>query len=262
MPFKYDAQGNIVTADHNGKKLPVFVNAKGEEAPFDGDGTVETISRLNGEARTHREAKEALEKITKGLPEALLKDPAAALKALETVANLDAKKLVDAGEIERVKGEIAKSYQAQLDELKKSNEGLNGTIYELQVGGAFASSKFIAEKCAIPADFVQARFGNNFGIDNGKVYAVDAAGNKLYSRTNPGELAGFDEAISMLIDAYPQKDAILKGTGASGGGAQNNGGAGGGSGGKGAGNFGGNRQERAAAIAAKFPELAQQGGQA
>jgi len=35
----------------------------------------------------------------------------------------------------------------------------------------------------------------------------------------PGEAAGFDEALSILVEHYPYKDQILKGTGASGGGS-------------------------------------------
>jgi len=40
---------------------PVFVDEAGKEIPFDSPGTVATISRLNGEAKGHREAKEAAE---------------------------------------------------------------------------------------------------------------------------------------------------------------------------------------------------------
>jgi hypothetical protein len=254
MPYKYDAAGALVTAEHNGKLMPVFINAKGDEAPFDADGTVATIARLNGEAQTHREGKEEAVKKLKDFDG--IADPAAARKALEIVSNLDAKKLVDAGEIERVRNEIKVAYESQIDVEKQRNVSLEEELYAEKVGGAFSRSKFIAEKFAIPADFVQARFGANFGIEEGRIYAVDAAGNKLYSQTNPGVLADFDEALSLLVDAYPQKDAILKGTGAVGGGAREGLNGNGGSGNsKGKGNMGGTRDERATAIGAKFPEL-------
>lgn len=262
MPFKYDAQGNIVTSDHNGKKLPVFVNAKGEEAPFDADGTVEAIARLNSEAKGHREAKEALETKMRPYLDAGIDDPVKAKKALELTANLDAKKLVDAGEIERVRAEIGAAWQTKLEAEAQKNSVLAEELYSERVGGAFSRSKFISERGAVPADIFQARFGSNFGMEDGKVYAVDAAGNKLYSRSNPGVPADFDEALGMLVEAYPYKDTILKGTGASGGGAQggDKGGAnGGGGGGTQKGNLGGSRDERRAAIASRFPELGQQG---
>ena len=52
---------------------------------------------------------------------------------------------------------------------------------------------------------------------------------QLPSRTRHGEPADFDEALELLVDAYPHKASILKGSGASGGGAS---GGSGGSGGK------------------------------
>ena len=60
--------------------------------------------------------------------------------------------------------------------------------------------------------------------------------------------------IETLVDQYPYKDQILKGSGASGGGAQQPNGGGGGQ--KQTGNLGGTREERAAAFAAQYPELA------
>ena len=95
MPFKTDTAGNIVTQETNGQKLPVYVHADGKEAPFDGDATLNTISRLNGEAKGHRERAEKAEGTLKGFDG--ITDPAAAMRALNTVKNLDEKKLVDAG---------------------------------------------------------------------------------------------------------------------------------------------------------------------
>ena len=255
MPFKYDAQGNIVTADHGGKKLPVFVNARGEEAPFDADGTVEAIARLNGEAKAHREAKEVALgqlKTFEGIT-----DPAAALKALELTANLDAKKLVDAGEIDRVRAEIGKAWEAKLADSAKREAALADELYTEKVGGAFSRSEFIQKKCAIPVDFIQARFGANFGIEEGKVYAVDGNGQKIYSPNNPGLLASFDEALEVLVNAHPQKAQFLNGTGASGSGGQQGGKGGGGSGQQG--NLAGNRNDRQNAIGSMFSDLPRAG---
>jgi uncharacterized protein DUF6651 len=254
MPLKYDAQGNIVTADLQGKKVPVFVNEKGEEAPFDCDGTVATIARLNGEARDHRVGKEKAEGALKVYTDLGVTDAAAAKKAMETVANLDTKKLVDAGEIERVKAEIRSAFEGQLGAEKKTNEALNGRLNSLLIGTAFAGSKFISEKGAVPADIFQARFGQHFSVEGDSVVAKDAAGNKIYSLTSPGNLAGFDEAIKILVEGYAHKDSLLKGTGSSGGGSQNQG-----AGGKGkdqpAGNLVGSRDERRGAVAQMFPDL-------
>lgn len=222
MKLKLDANGNAVIKEVNGQKMPVYVRDDGTESEFDAAGTVAVIARLNGEAKTHREAKEAAEKLLLSYKD--INDPVAALKALQTVKSLDDKKLVDAGEIEKLKAELGAAYKVQIQERDDALAKLQSTLYNEMIGGAFSRSKFIAEKVAIPADLVQARFGANFSIEDGEIHAVDHAGNKIYSTSNPGKLAGFDEALSILVNAYPQKAAILKGTGASGSGAQNGGG--------------------------------------
>jgi hypothetical protein len=207
---------------------PVYVNDDGTEAAIDLPGTAATISRLNGEAKTHREAKEAaLEKLKafEGI------DPAAARDALDKIANIDAKKLIDAGEVEKVKEGVAKALEGKMAEAQKAFETqigearanvskLEAALHDEKIGGAFARSQFIKDKLVIPADLVQARFGKNFKLEDGKVVAYDDRGQQIYSPARPGELADFDEALSSIVSVYPQKDHILKGSGGSGTGAR------------------------------------------
>ncbi|WP_236175349.1 DUF6651 domain-containing protein [Pseudomonas pseudonitroreducens] len=225
MKLKLDDQGHVVVQD--GK--PVYVHDDGKEVAFDAPGTVSTISRLNGEAKSHRERAEAAEQALKGFEG--ITDPAAALKALSTVKNLDDKRLVDAGEVEKVKAEAIKAIEDRYAPMVKENETLKGQLNSHLIGGAFASSKFIAEKFAAegPAgvEIARALFGNSLKVEDGKVVGYDQSGNKLYSRARPGELASAEEAIELLVDSYPHKNSILKGSGANGGGAGHGGGNGG-----------------------------------
>lgn len=195
---------------------PVYLEDDGKEIVFDAIGTRATITRLNGEAKQHRERAEKAEKIAKDFEG--IEDPAAARKALETVANLDAKKLVDAGEIEKVKAEIGKAYDTKLTEATTRAEQLEQQLYAEKIGGSFSRSKFVADRLAVPADMVQSVFGKHLKIEDGNVVAYDAHGNKLYSKARPGEAADFDEALEILVDQYPYRDQILKGSGHSGGG--------------------------------------------
>jgi len=103
---------------------------------------------------------------------------------------------------------------------EKERDQLRNDLYAEKIGGSFNRSQLISEKVAIPADMMQARFGSSFKVEDGKIVAYDKAGNKLFSRAKPGELADFDEALEMLIDAYPQRDQILKGANHSGSGAR------------------------------------------
>ena len=91
---------------------------------------------------------------------------------------------------------------------------------------------------------VLATFGNSFKIEEGKVVAYDAQGQKIFSRSRPGELADFNEALETLVSQYPHRDHILKSSGANGGGAPN----GGGQHKTTKGNFGGTKAERLEAI--------------
>ncbi|MGH8388170.1 MAG: DUF6651 domain-containing protein [Pseudomonas sp.] len=240
MKLKLDENGHVVVQE--GK--PVYVHDDGKEVAFDASSTVSTITRLNAEAKSHRERAEAAEKSLKGFDG--IADPAAARNALDVVSKLDQKKLVDAGEIDTVRNEISKAFQTQLDEMTGKAQTFEQQLYAEKIGGSFARSKYIGEKLAVPADMVQATFGQNLKIEDGKVVAYDAQGQKIFSRARPGELADFDEAIETLVSQYPHRDHILKSSNANGGGAPNGGG--GNSGAKG--NFGGSKADRVAAIKA------------
>lgn len=240
MPFKFDANGAIVLSGEGEKKLPVYIHADGREAPFDADTTVASISRLNGEAKSHREAKEALEAKLK--PFEGIDDAEAARKALETIKNIDEGKLLTAGKVQEIKDAAAKSAQdavaaatrAAAEEkrlLTEANNKLTGDLNNHIIGGSFAGSKFISEKLAIPADIAQKFFGDRFKVEAGKLIPMDPNGNPIFSATRHGEHADFEEALQVMVSAYPHKDMILKGSGASGGGASGGGG-GGGAGGK------------------------------
>jgi hypothetical protein len=225
MKLKLDDAGHAVLKDGN----PVYVHDDGKEIPFDAAGTVATITRLNGEAKGHRERAEAAEvklKTFEGIA-----DPAAALKALDTVSKISDKKLIEAGEVDKVRAEAIKAVEDKYAPVVAERDAFKTALVSERVGGSFARSKLIADKMTIPADLVQARFGDAFKLEGDAVVAYDKAGNKIFSRSKPGEIAGFDEALEILVDAYPHRDSIMKGTGASGGGA-GGGGAGAGANGK------------------------------
>jgi hypothetical protein len=235
MPFKFNTDGTIaMDAD---RKQPIFIGTDGREAPFDADGTVATIGRLNGEAKAHREAKEAAETKLKSFEG--IEDGAAALAALETVKNIKAGDLTTAAKVQEIKDAAAKSAQEAVanatraaqekeklltDQLAQRTSELNTHI----IGGSFAGSAFIKDKLAIPADMAQKFFGERFKVEAGKLVPLGADGNPIFSATNHGNHADFEEAIQVMVGQYSHKDSILKGSGASGGGA---GGGKGGSGG-------------------------------
>jgi hypothetical protein len=163
--------------DANG--LPVYVHDDGKEIGFDAAQAIGKITELNGEAKSHRLAKESAE--TNLAKFSGITDPAKALEALEMMTKIDQKKLIDAGAVDQVRADITKSFQAQLEEANSKSQKLEGQLYDAMIGGNFSGSKFIADKIAIPSDMLQARFGQSFKVEDGKVVAYDGSGNKIYS---------------------------------------------------------------------------------
>lgn len=232
MPFKFNADGTIAMDVE--KKLPIFINKEGTEAPFDADSTVDTIGRLNGEAKAHRIAKEAAEAALKPFKDAGIEDPVAAAEAVKLAKNIKEGDLVTAGKVQEIKdaatrtaNEAVANATRQAEEkqraLTEQNEKLTQSLNNHIIGGSFAGSKFIAEKLAIPADIAQKVFGDRFKVDDGKLVPLGADGNPIFSATNHGNHADFEEAIQVMVGQYSNKDMILKGSGASGGGAKGGG---------------------------------------
>jgi hypothetical protein len=209
--FEHEEKSYAVLKDGN----PVYVDDDGKETTYDPLAMHTTIGRLNKESQTHREAKEAAEKSLKEFGDL---DPKAARKAIDTVKNLDDKKLIDAGEVDRVIKEKTKTFQTALDEAKQETADLRTKYDSEKINSAFASSEYIAEKLAVPSDMAQATFGKHFVFKEGVMTPIDASGNTIYSDSNPGDIATFDEALEKVVKAYPHRDSILKGTGHSGSG--------------------------------------------
>lgn len=200
-------------AEVDGDK-PVYTDDSGKDVAFDAPATVATISRITEESKGFKTRAQAAETSLKAFEG--IEDPKAAKDALAKVANWGDKELVEAGKVEEIKAAAIKAVEDKYAPVVQENETLKGALHGEKIGGSFARSKFIADKIAVPADIIQARFGTNFKLEDGQVVAYDASGNKLYSKASPGNAASFDEALELLVDAYPYKDSILKGSGGSG----------------------------------------------
>lgn len=217
-----DAEGN-----------PVYVHDDGKEIGFDAKSAVDRINAVNSEAKGHRIRAETAEKTLKDFEG--ITDPAAAKKALETVKNIDEGQLIAAGKVEEIKNAAKRTAEEavaaanaensrKLEEANKKNEELTGQLYSEKVGSAFSNSAFIKDKIAVPADMLRDSFGKYFKIEDGEIVAYESDGKtKVYSRKDHGTPAKFEEALEIIVDRYPNKDHLLKGTGSGSGGRQGNG---------------------------------------
>jgi hypothetical protein len=189
---------------------PLYVQ-DGKDIAFDAPQTVQTISRLNGEAKGHREAKEAAEAALKSFDGL---DAGKARDAIEKLSKIDAKKLVESGDMDAAIKAAVEPFTDELATLKKTNSDLSTQLQKAVIGAGFSQSKFASEKLT-PAgvDLVRTMFGDRLKVENGLVFGIDANGQKLYSKARPGEAASFDEVVETLVESYPFKEHILKGTG-------------------------------------------------
>jgi hypothetical protein len=192
MKLKTDENGHVVVQD--GK--PVYVHDDGKEIAFDAPQAMAKIGELGRENRTFREGKETAEAALRAF-EGL--DPAKARDALDKIGNIDAGKLQNAEAVERRVAEAVKAVEAKYEPIVAERDTYKGQLDKELRGGAFARSKFAEEKVAVPRHMLERTYGDNFKIEDGKLIPYDAAGNKLFSRARPGEIADFDEALELLI---------------------------------------------------------------
>jgi hypothetical protein len=248
MKLKMTEDDNAVVVIVDGK--PVFVGDDGKDVVVDVPQLFGKITALNSENKEKREYAEGLELKLKPLDgiEDLAEFKTNADKAFETVKNFSDKDLVEAGKVDEIKVEMKAAHDADkaklLTSFQEKETGFadtikkkDGTIYKLMVSSKFAQSPYFAGKEAktlLPPEIAESYFGNNFKVesngDEGELRVVGyLAGNQIYSRKNPGELADFDEALETVIDQYPMKDNIFRaGKGGSGAGGGQSGGGGGG----------------------------------
>lgn len=225
----------LKTVEVEGKKYAeidsegrVLYDDDGKEFAFDAAKTYGKIRELTHENEGHRKAKEEMADKLKALDGV---DPDKYQEAIAALEKIDQKKLMEAGEVDKLRKEIEEQwrnkYDADVGEAKKQLEALQNQYNGEKLASAFNGSKFIKDNLAVPADMAKATFGDRFKIENGKMVAYDQSGNTIYSRKNPGEPADFDEAMSQIVESYQYKDSILKasnhqGTGSDGGGQGGN----------------------------------------
>lgn len=230
MPHTEHARMKLLIVD--GKVVvrndkPVYVNDDGTEVEFDVVATQQSIARLNSEARERRLALETAQARITAFGEL---DPVKAREALDLVGKLDQKKLRDAGEVDQATALLNKGWEQKLADETKRRETLEGQLVEEKIGGNFSRSKFISEKMVVPPEMVQSYFGKHFKLVDGKVVAHDGNGQPIHSKANPAEIAGFDEALEIVVGNYAHRDSLLKATQKGGGGSDKGGGGGGGDG--------------------------------
>jgi hypothetical protein len=208
---------------------PLYVDGD-REFTVDGAAILAKLKAREGDLKGFKERAEVAEERLKAFEG--IDDPETARTAIETVRNLKDGELVSAGKVDEIKAAARKSaeesvaaerrkYEKQLSETAAERDKYKVRLHNETVGNAFARSKFVSDKIAVPTDLVQAMFAKHFSVDDdGRLVATDGNGEKIVSRSNHVDPADFEEAIEHLVSDYPHRDAILKGAGNSGSGAR------------------------------------------
>jgi hypothetical protein len=242
MDLKLDDKGAVVVQD--GK--PVF-DDNGKDVVVDVSSLFSKITDLNTESAGRRRELVTIKDKFSGLKD--VDDIAAyietATKAIDTVSNMDDVKKLDAEKVEAFKNETKAAYEQKVEAqnkiwaekvtgLEQSVMGKQGVIYDLMVKSQFAKSPYFTgedKMTNLIPEIAESHFGKHFKVeenDSGKLvvagYKTD--GTRIFSRSNPGEPADFNESLAEIISDYPMKDAILKGGHGGSGGNGNSGGTG------------------------------------
>lgn len=239
MELKVDENGAVVLQD--GK--PMFTD-DGKDIMVDVPSLFKKITELNTESASRRRELVTIKEKFKALDGVDDVDNflATAAKAVDTVANFDDVKKLDAEKVEAFKLETKKAYEEKVDAqnkiwtekvqgLESAVDGKQSVIYDLMVKSQFAESPYFAgdnKQTNLIPEIAEAYFGKHFKVeenDSGKlvVAGYKADGTRIFSRSNPGEPATFNEAMAEIIDGFPLRDSIMKGGNSGSGGSGNSG---------------------------------------
>lgn len=202
MPLKLKREnGQIVAVGEN----PVIVDESGNESTFDIEGTIKAVKARN------QEASELREKLARFKPLGDV-DPVKAAEALELVSKLDAKKLLDSGDVEASIRALSETHATKVASLEKANSDLRAQFRSVRVASAFTESEFVRKRIAtsIPVELLQNYFAAHFDIDEkGGVVSLDESGRPRMSKSNPAMIATFDEVLEGLVTSSPMRDRLL-----------------------------------------------------
>ncbi len=236
MPWKMDGE-TISMEDGN----PVWVHSDGKAVGFNAESALKNLKDVTAESISRKEKIREFE--TKIAPFAGIENGAEYVKtaneALETVKNLDGKKLIDAGEVETLKASVAATYKEKItgmeaafatkeNDYKSAIETKDSNISNLLIKGAIGRADFIESRTVLTPSIAYDVFKGNFQIEEqdgqAKAVATRKDGTKIMSLKDPGSYAGINEALETLVNEHPDKDRLLKGVDGGGGSPPNGGG--------------------------------------
>lgn len=233
LKLKIDENGAVSQSEDG---HPIYIDdTDGKEIPVNVDQLFTKINNLNTESKDRRlKVKDLSDRLAplEGIEDigAFVTTAREAIEKVET-AGMDEGKLKEKFK-ESYEGKIAlieESKNKEIGELSNKLEAKDSVIRRLLISSEFAKSGFFAGDDAqtfLTPVMAEKIWGENFKVEeiaDGDYRAVgyDLNGQQILSRENPGEPAGFKEAIASLVDSHPDKARFMRG-GKPGSGSQGN----------------------------------------
>ncbi len=235
MKLKIGEDGKVALDE---KGMPVWVTGDGKEIAYDVPQLVNDLQAANAQAAGRRKD---IERLTEQYKPFDGLDIEKVKKGLDLQALYDEGKLKDSAKLDELKASIEASFKGKFEDQEKRHAADLSAVTEKmtakdamyrqeKINALFGGSAFLRDKTVLPPEVAAAYFGGSIDFEeaDGVLKVVGKVGGQpVFSRSKPGQLAQGDEIIEAIIDAYPAKDAILRGSSGGGGARQNHGGAGG-----------------------------------
>lgn len=146
---------------------------------------------------------------------------AAKVRALAAEAEeVERKRLVAAGDFERLTKQMGERHttekttlEASLQASNTATAGLQKQIADLTVGTSFTTSKFVTEDLTLTPNKARVIYGAHFEFKDGKVIGFDkpaGASDRTMLVDSTGEALPFDQAMTKIVDADPDKDQLIR----------------------------------------------------
>lgn len=147
-------------------------------------------------------------------------DPAEIRVLLQAKAAAEKSALEAKGDFESVKKMMAEEHAkektallATLEEEREARKKDRGLINELTIGNSFGNSSFIKDSLVLSPDKTRQLYGSHFEVKEGRVVAYDKPASSETRNmlvNSAGDPLAFEEALTRIVDADPDKKSVMK----------------------------------------------------
>lgn len=192
--------------------------AKGKGAPSDREAAL--LKEVMQRKEQQKQLKAELDALKKQAAQFEGVDLDEIKKMLKDREESETKALEAKGEWERLKAKMAEQHKAQVSEYQKKIDelqaqlGQTGSVVEkLTIGHSFDASNFIKDELTLTPSKARIIYGDYFDIEDGTLVAYDkprGAKDRTPLVNSVGDNLAFDEALRKIVDADPDKEALIR----------------------------------------------------